>query len=425
MELRWVQLAWRGQDAPQHYQPFNYRLLTISENELSSVIIQTAIQNFPSRITLYSGSIIDSIDFESNQISWRQPRSSSETRHLVTDMIVGSDGPNSRIRSDLENAVEGFHVETQSRPAGRMFRLQIPPEFRINYENSNTYKKEEDYKKLRFGSFQIALVRPGKVFLGLPFRDGSMGVTVQGIRGRTAIEVEKEIGQNFPELAELFSGNSENCSRLAAAEEQQNFSVKVSSFNYKNTVLLGDAAHSMFNILGFGPTLELEDSFILFQLLEKELKRRELQKLNESIVTGAQKESSLEENGAEEEFFLRADDANIAVAASLAKFSTDREWQIEVAADLAEKEVQKRGFLSRVQHAFMTSISRRISFIRPWQASINASRASMPTIAFWKTIETFFFRVAVGLTAIIVGLRFLSIFRNFWRLAVRAFGRLV
>lgn len=50
------------------------------------------------------------------------------------------------------------------------------------------------------GPSMLVVARNSKLLWGIPNSDGSMGLTLQGIKGSTATDVSKEMLESFPEV---------------------------------------------------------------------------------------------------------------------------------------------------------------------------------------------------------------------------------
>lgn len=60
--------------------------------------------------------------------------------------------------------------------------------------------EQVDEKGNVHGPSMLVVARNAKLMWGVPNRDGTMGLTIQGIRGSTAADVSLEMQESFPEV---------------------------------------------------------------------------------------------------------------------------------------------------------------------------------------------------------------------------------
>merc|ERR1712137_1528657 len=178
-------------------------------------------------------------------------------KKVNSDVIIGADGSYSSVRSSLQRR-KGINYEQSYLPHGYK-ELTIPA-------------KDGD-----FAMFTNALhiwPRGNFMMIALPNPDKSFTVTLfmpwEGENGFNAIKTEDQLlrffQETFPDALPLMPTLMDD---YFANPTGHLITIKCEPWNYKNTVILGDAAHAIVPFYGQGMNASLEDVDVLDDLLEE------------------------------------------------------------------------------------------------------------------------------------------------------------
>ncbi|CAM6050864.1 unnamed protein product [Sphagnum compactum] len=368
------------------YQAYGYDMLAIPQAELAAVLINSGLSNHPSQIFYHFGWSLQCLHPDDATAEFSHlcedggsgGSSSVEKMSVTADLIVGADGLHSKTREELEWKTPSFSSSLQQIPAGRHLRLRVP---------MDVVGTQIDEAGRVHGPSMLVVVRSSRLLWGLPNCDGTMALTLQGIKGSTTSDVSKEMSESFPELAEIFSVDAEATRQLAGAKERTQGTVVATTFNYKQTVLIGDAAHSLLNVTHLGTGLALEDCLVLGGLLQ------------ESLVAISDSPETRDGQVAE------------CVTAALARFSEERMPEMTAAANLCSEVAKTNMFQVELQQAIMRVIARVVPKIQPWQKSANTKVVSIKQLAGWRVREIVLVRVALVFALLLMLIRAIRLVR--------------
>ncbi|KAG0632094.1 hypothetical protein M758_1G303700 [Ceratodon purpureus] len=357
------------------YQSYGYELLAIPQPKLASVLINTGMRKYSGKIAYNFGWALQSLHPEDSVAEFcpsdESHGSDAQSKIVVrADLVVGADGLHSRTRAELEAKAAGFRSTLHSVPAGRHIRLRVPVD---------VVGEQVDEAGNRHGPSLLVVARRAKLMWGVPNRDGTMGLTLQGIQGSTAADVSSEMQEAFPELSEFFNADGEASARLAAAPERVQGTVTATSYNYKQTVLLGDAAHSLLNVTHLGAGLALEDCLVLDRLLQSS--------------------------------FQSEDDVTTCISSALSSFSNERIPEMAAAAQLCSEVSRTNMFQVELQRAILRVVTRFIPRIQPWQKAANTQVVSAQQLVKWRAREILIVRVALLFAMVLLLMRAIRLVR--------------
>jgi 2-polyprenyl-6-methoxyphenol hydroxylase-like FAD-dependent oxidoreductase len=229
------------------YQAYGYDMLAIPQAELAAVLINSGLSNHPSQIFYHFGWSLQCLHPDEATTEFSHlcedgdggGSSSVEKMSVTADLVVGADGLHSKTREELEWKTPSFSSSLQQIPAGRHLRLRVP---------MDVVGTQIDEAGRVHGPSMLVVVRSSRLLWGLPNCDGTMALTLQGIKGSTTSDVSKEMSESFPELAEIFSVDAEATRQLAGAKERTQGTVVATTFNYKQTVKLQNILGILFLI---------------------------------------------------------------------------------------------------------------------------------------------------------------------------------
>lgn len=358
------------------YQPYGYELLAIPQPKLASVLINSGMHKYPERISYHFGWCLKSLDPDESVAEFSpagEPLGLAGRDNIVVtaDLVVGADGLHSKTRAELERNIFSFKTTLKVVPAGRHIKLRVPVD---------VVGEQVDEKGNVHGPSMLVVARNAKLMWGVPNRDGTMGLTIQGIRGSTAADVSLEMQESFPELSDFFGADGDASARLAVSPERFQGTVTATSYNYKQTVLLGDAAHSLLNVTHLGAGLALEDCLVLDRLLQSSLENQD-----HSIVE--------------------------CIAIALSNFSNERVPEMVAAAQLCTDVSRTNMFQVELQRAILRVVTRFLPRIQHWQKAANTQVVSVQQLVKWRSREILIVRIALVFAFVLLLLRAIRLVR--------------
>ena len=249
-------------------------LWLIPRRKLCSLLLNTLISRYEENISQarfkveFNTSVLE-IDFPHQKILVEQQNS----RQWVSyDLLVGADGANSTIRGEIVTSNSGeMNFQREIRP--QVWKvLQLGEQTALAPEYSNRLirlEKQSGELGLHFGAI---LPHKKGIFNALIFWtpvDERNAINPYGVS--TVQELEELLNKMLadktpsvklePNLAETFLATKPSREYWSKCDRYHTLEGKV--------VLIGDAAHNMFSILGQGCTAALADVVVLDELLEK------------------------------------------------------------------------------------------------------------------------------------------------------------
>lgn len=228
--------------------------LRIFRDEIARQLIDEAQRLHPDRITFNFGVPIANVDLDKQTVT-----TSKNTDNLVDyDLLVGADGANSVVRAQLQNAVPNLVRRIRHDVVYSAASVKVPAEELPGHcffeghafeEGAVTWNGRGD------GDVRIALFIPAE------FADKITAGDPKWIQDR--------LESGLPSLPQP---GKEAILELATSNPQWHplsSWTHVSQLHGPNTVLLGDAAHTMTPILGQGLNCGLEDVAVFAQTLEQ------------------------------------------------------------------------------------------------------------------------------------------------------------
>ena len=256
MRGRFLHLA----DGSEELSPYGQRehevIYSVSRGELNSLMM-TAAELHPDVEVIFDQEC-NQVDFESNQLTMTNKRTSETTDHAF-EIMIGADGAGSKIRKALIAVANG---------------------------ESSTEFLDHDYKELEIpaganGEHQIdkeALhiwPRGGYMLIGLPNLDGSFTVTLfMPKQGSPSFELLDEPHELMAFFKEQFPDAMELIPDLKADyfnnPQGRLGTVRCKPWHYQNDgLIMGDASHAIVPFHGQGMNSGLEDCSELIRLLDK------------------------------------------------------------------------------------------------------------------------------------------------------------
>ncbi|MDB5282996.1 MAG: kynurenine 3-monooxygenase [Bacteroidota bacterium] len=228
-------------------------IYSVSRGELNKIMVIEA-EKFAD-VNFYFNNRCTTLDFDNNQISFEDAQANKST-HQSADVIFGADGAFSEVR----------------------YQMQKTPSFNLSQNHEQYGYKELHIPAGKNGEHQIeknALhIWPRKSFMmiALPNLDGSFTVTLfapfKGENSFESIQTEKDIdayfNRNFPDAVPLMPNLKED---YASNPTSSLVTIKCFPWTYKNTCLIGDAAHAVVPFYGQGMNCGFEDVSELDEIL--------------------------------------------------------------------------------------------------------------------------------------------------------------
>ncbi|GAQ79579.1 putative kynurenine 3-monooxygenase [Klebsormidium nitens] len=357
-------LQGHGKESVLMARKVNFKHFSVSVPDLSAVLVRAGMERYPGQIMYNFGCALTSADLDKASATFtRRGHSGGENGNAsggdVTvsgDMLVGADGLSSVMRAQMEKQVPGFSVSMDCRGTGKAVSVAVPPEMMAPLSDDVINPLHGPRFQFDPKSFTV-WVRPPMRLGIMPNSRTRVGCSFTGIGmdGQDAAGVAAQIREFFPEVAELFPPDSEYCRQLATAKELRHCTVDSTQFHYKQTVLLGDAAHACFNYIGQGTNLAMEDGLVLEEILQKE------------IEAAKRRADGQQDHGARRALLVQT------VASALERFNKERKKETDAAAKMSEDIPKQPIKLVLAQNKFYESFGRFIPGFVTWQDALNST----------------------------------------------------
>jgi kynurenine 3-monooxygenase len=227
------------------YGKENQAIYSVSRGELNRILVEEA-EKFDG-VKFYFDQRCSHIDFEKNRACFENVITGEKTE-TAGDIIFGADGAYSEVRYEMQKS-PNFNIWQQHEPYGYK-ELHIPAgkngEHQLNKNALHIWPR---------GTYMM---------IALPNLDGSFTVTLFApFKGENSFESIKDdagitayFQRNFPDAVPLMPGlvndfHSNPTSSLVT--------IKCFPWKYKNTCLIGDAAHAVVPFYGQGMICGFED----------------------------------------------------------------------------------------------------------------------------------------------------------------------
>ncbi|PHS14958.1 MAG: kynurenine 3-monooxygenase [Kangiella sp.] len=244
----------------ENFQSYGQReeevIYSVSRGDLNKICLDAAEKT--GLVNIYFNQNCESVDFDSNQIHFKNAITNDETL-VCFNQLIGTDGSASAIRDAIHQIESSQHDVLE---LGHSYKeLRIPAgkngEFQIDKNSLHIWP------------------RGGYMLIALPNEDASFTVTLfmptQGDISFESLDNHEKVSEFFelhfndtisflPSLKEDFFANPTG--RLAT--------VKCSPWHYKNkALLLGDAAHAIVPFHGQGMNCGFEDAIYLAETIDE------------------------------------------------------------------------------------------------------------------------------------------------------------
>jgi kynurenine 3-monooxygenase len=232
-------------------------IYSVSRAKLNALLAQTAIEKFGVNFQFDKKCI--ALDLNNTSATLQNADGTSET--VSADIIFGSDGAFSELRSEMMRQTKNFNYSQQFESHGYK-ELTIPP----NADGSH---------KINPGALHI-WPRDRFMMIALPNTDGSFTCTLfapyTGEDGLDSLTSEKEILRyfqlHFPDALPLMPGLTEEFLQNPTSSL---VTIKCFPWVKNRSALIGDAAHAIVPFYGQGMNCGFEDVRILDELLNQNL----------------------------------------------------------------------------------------------------------------------------------------------------------
>jgi kynurenine 3-monooxygenase len=228
-------------------------IYSISRGDLNKLMVEEA-DSFP-HVDFYFDHRCDQIDFANNTVTFED--AAGQLKQVKSDVIFGADGAYSEVRYEMQKT-PNFNISQQHEPYGYK-ELHIPA------GANGTHQLEKNALHIwPRGSFMM---------IALPNMDGSFTVTLfNSFKGENSFEhlqtgeqVEAFFKNLFPDAVALMPDIKKSFFENPTSSL---VTVKAFPWKYKNTCLIGDAAHAIVPFFGQGMNCGFEDVRELDEILE-------------------------------------------------------------------------------------------------------------------------------------------------------------
>ncbi|MBL0308994.1 MAG: FAD-dependent monooxygenase [Bacteroidetes bacterium] len=230
-------------------------IYSVSRGELNKIMVEEA-DKLPD-VDFYFDQRCAALDFDKNELTF-QRSSDGNNHHRKADYIFGADGAYSEVRYEMQKT-PNFNLSQQHEEYGYK-ELEIP----AGKDGAHLIEKNALHIWPRESFMMIALPNLDGSFtvtLFAPFKGENSFDTI-----RTEKDVEEYFSRNFadavPLMPELKKDFFENPTSSLVT-------VKCFPWNYKNTCLIGDAAHAVVPFYGQGMNCGFEDVSELDEILNE------------------------------------------------------------------------------------------------------------------------------------------------------------
>ncbi len=231
---------------------------SISRGDLNALLLDEAEKH--ENVTIHFNQKCKKVDIENNTAFFIDVETNKEFS-VTSDVIFGTDGAGSELRKSYISERKFLFSYSQNYLNHGYKELEIPGDKNRNHQISNEYLHIWPR-----GDFML---------IALPNMDGSFTVTLflsydEGefnFNNLTSEEtITKFFEKEFPDALALIPNILEEFTNNPTGPLG---TVKCSPWCYKNTLLLGDAAHAIVPFYGQGMNASFEDVFVLDEILNK------------------------------------------------------------------------------------------------------------------------------------------------------------
>lgn len=251
-------------------------LILITRRELCTLLLNSLISNYQEnkesqtdKLKIDFNSSVLEVDFQNHKILVEQE---NNCQWVSYDLLVGSDGVNSTIRSALQASFpKELNFQQQIRPqVWKVLQLPSQPDLPSQYSTSLVRLQKQSS---RFGPhFGAILPRKDGCFSALIFWKVIGEVNAINPCGVDTVEKLEQLFHSMlpPNIAplKLDKDGAENFLNTKPSHEYWSKCDRYHDIK-SQVVLIGDAAHNMFSVLGQGCTAALADVIVLDELLNK------------------------------------------------------------------------------------------------------------------------------------------------------------
>jgi kynurenine 3-monooxygenase len=314
-DIKEISVLTRGNVAHYHgdrnvYDPYDAHdtevLYTVHRNKLNSKLLDI-VEKLPNVKLIFNTKCI-SIDKQNKEIYF-QKTASQKIIKVKADRIVGADGVNSTVRSEMQKNVASQYLYENEDWGYK--EVNITPEL----ANSLNLKFNATHTWPRRNSLLIAFPNPDNTFtlmINLPLFGRDSFETLD-----SKDKIKNFITANFPDLKPILSIIIKSILNNPTGRFA---TVKTSPWSYKDfIVLIGDSAHSVIPFYGQGVCAALDDCLTIMNLLkinkynwEKALRQYEqLRKKDTDTLSILAKENFIElRDKSRSQFYILKDKAD-------------------------------------------------------------------------------------------------------------------
>lgn len=247
---------------------------SISRGDLNAMLLDEAEKH--ENVTIYFNQKCEKVDIENNTVFFIDEITSKEYS-ISSDVIFGTDGAGSVLRKSYISERNFLFSYSQNYLNHGYKELEIPSDSIGNHQISKNYLHIWPR-----GDFML---------IALPNMDGSFTVTLflsydEGefhFNNLTTEETITKFFENeFPDALALIPNILEEFTSNPTGPLG---TIKCSPWFYKNTLLLGDAAHAIVPFYGQGMNASFEDVFVLDEILNHFECNREIEDWNSVFKT--------------------------------------------------------------------------------------------------------------------------------------------
>ncbi|CAM6071862.1 unnamed protein product [Sphagnum tenellum] len=245
----------------------------VSRNALVGYLQESLLLGRYPKLKTYFGYELVSLGENKNSATFRVSANSNiqgtkeELVEVKYDLLVGADGANSAVRSQILHYEERNPHSSNNLEPMKMDRQHNVQYIKSLYIRPSLAKNSFLYADHNRVQAWVAL---NLLFTGMA--DGSFwGATASPdlISCTNPLELEHKFRQHAPEVLELLLEENPNFAEDFVKQPpiSTGSAIILSRFHHDNILLIGDAAHAMFSVYGTGCNAALEDCFIFDKIL--------------------------------------------------------------------------------------------------------------------------------------------------------------